>query len=305
VLSGGIPGRLVRVLRRRRRGITAISLAVVASALPARAEPGHALLGALGPGAGIERRHEPESSAASLVVSLDSARAFFQGPHPAHVTIRAAGPKALAVTVEAVRRADNAVVARWDLATMAPGASRSVTWDGKSENRIQREGAYTFRVRATGEGGSRARTSAHFVFLHHRFPVRGAHGYGDGGARFGAGRGFGGHQGQDVFAACGTPVVAARGGVVQFRAYQGRAGNYVVIDGAGTGVDYVYAHLRDPARFGIGHRVFTGQLIGFVGRTGDATACHLHLEMWTGPGWYAGGAPFDPLPALRAWDRAS
>jgi murein DD-endopeptidase MepM/ murein hydrolase activator NlpD len=139
----------------------------------------------------------------------------------------------------------------------------------------------------------------------YRFPVRGAHDYGDVGARFGAGRGGGGHQGQDVFAECGTPVVAARGGVVARRAYQGRAGNYLVIDGAGTGVDYVYAHLREPARFGDGRRVFTGQLIGYVGRTGDATACHLHFEMWSGPGWYAGGAPFDPRASLRAWDRIS
>jgi murein DD-endopeptidase MepM/ murein hydrolase activator NlpD len=278
---------------------------VVASALPVHAELGHGSLAALGLGTGIQRQHALDSTAASVVVQLDSARAFYEGPHPARVTIGVAGPKALAVTVEAVRQVDHAVVARWDLGAMAPGSSRSVSWDGTSDRRVQREGAYTFRVQAAGEGAAPARTTADFVFLRHRFPVRGPHGYGDAGARFGAGRGFGGHQGQDVFADCGTPVAAARGGVVQYRGFQGRAGNYLVIDGAGTGVDYVYAHLRDPARFGVGRRVFTGQLIGFVGRTGDATACHLHFEMWSAPGWYAGGAPFDPLPALRAWDRAS
>ena len=46
----------------------------------------------------------------------------------------------------------------------------------------------------------------------------------------------------------------------------------------------------------------TGQSIGDVGMTGDATACHLHFEMWGGPGWYTGGAPIDPLPFLKAWD---
>jgi murein DD-endopeptidase MepM/ murein hydrolase activator NlpD len=92
---------------------------------------------------------------------------------------------------------------------------------------------------------------------------------------------------------------------VQFRGFHSRSGNYVVIDGAGTGVDYVYAHLRDPGRFAVGRHVFTGQLIGFVGRTGDASACHLHFETWSPAGWYSGGAPFDPAPWLRAWDKTS
>ena len=43
-------------------------------------------------------------------------------------------------------------------------------------------------------------------------------------------------------------------------------------------------HLRDPALVQKGDAVITGQTIGFVGRTGDATACHLHFEMWPAPG---------------------
>ena len=42
-----------------------------------------------------------------------------------------------------------------------------------------------------------------------------------------------------------------------------------------------------------------------VGETGDAQGCHLHFEMWSPPGWYEGGSPFDPLPELEKWDRYS
>ena len=41
-----------------------------------------------------------------------------------------------------------------------------------------------------------------------------------------------------IFAACGTPMVAARGGVVKLNQNEANAGNYLVIDGAGTEVDY-------------------------------------------------------------------
>jgi murein DD-endopeptidase MepM/ murein hydrolase activator NlpD len=78
-----------------------------------------------------------------------------------------------------------------------------------------------------------------------------------------------------------------------------------VIDGAGTGVDYVYMHLKAPALVEKGDTVSTGQPIGEVGDTGDANGCHLHMELWSAPGWYTGGSAFDPLPSLKKWDRQS
>lgn len=129
------------------------------------------------------------------------------------------------------------------------------------------------------------------------FPVRAKHSYGDG---LGAGRG---HQGQDLLANCGKPVVAAQPGRVRYVKYQSAAGNYVVVRGPGH--DEVYMHLATPSRLSPGDRVDAGELIGRVGQTGRATACHLHFEMWSKPGWYQGGAVMNPTPFLKRWDRTS
>ena len=97
-------------------------------------------------------------------------------------------------------------------------------------------------------------------------------------------------------------MVAARGGRVKFKQYHAAAGNYVVIDGAGTDIDYAYMHLAEPTPFQSGDRVYTAPRIGSGGETGNARGCHLHFELWDAPGWYDGGKPFDPMPSLLAWD---
>jgi murein DD-endopeptidase MepM/ murein hydrolase activator NlpD len=130
------------------------------------------------------------------------------------------------------------------------------------------------------------------------FPVRGAHDYGTAENRFGGARD---HGGQDVLAPCGQPVVAARGGKVTDVKFEGAAGNYAVVH-AVDGTSQVYMHLRDAASVHPGERIAAGERIGRVGQTGDASTCHLHFELWTAPGWYAGGRAIDPLPALRRWD---
>src|SRR5690606_15370883 len=114
-----------------------------------------------------------------------------------------------------------------------------------------------------------------------------------------------GHRGQDVFARCGTKLVAARAGKVRYRAYQGSAaGHYVVISGARTNTEYVYMHLRGRAKVRPGERVRTGQVIGRVGQSGNASGCHLHFELWSGPGWYRGGSHMRSVTKkLRRWDR--
>jgi hypothetical protein len=132
------------------------------------------------------------------------------------------------------------------------------------------------------------------------FPVQGPHTYGDG---FGVQRSGHTHQGQDILAACGTPLVSVMNATVQYAGYQASgAGNYIVLDNNGTEDDFVYMHLAYPAMVrAVNAPVAAGQQIGVVGQTGDATGCHLHFEYWQGD-WYGGGAPIDPLPYLLAWD---
>jgi murein DD-endopeptidase MepM/ murein hydrolase activator NlpD len=267
------------------------------------------------------------ASEPQIEVQVADPRGFFDAVVPPHVTYVLHGTESAAVTVEVVRDADGTVVDSWAAGTVAPDTPQTASWNGTSAGRLQRAGRYSFRVSAQAPGAAQAVSSqasdtepepgagsasgsgsgsgsdpASFVFLRHVFPVRGPHYYGEAGARFGGGRG---HQGQDVLAACGTPLVAARGGRVQFRGYHSAAGNYLVIDGARTGIDYAYMHLRGAALVAQGQRVRTGQLLGYVGDTGDASACHLHFELWTAPGWYDGGAPYDPLASLQAWDKRS
>jgi len=130
------------------------------------------------------------------------------------------------------------------------------------------------------------------------FPIRGAHEYWDG---FGAGRG---HQGADVGARCGTPLVAAQTGRVSTIKYHPRAGNYLVIDVVGSVYDLAYMHLAEPAALAVGQTVAAGQPVGLVGDSGNASGCHLHFELWEGA-YYGGGAPIDPMPYLLSVDQSS
>jgi murein DD-endopeptidase MepM/ murein hydrolase activator NlpD len=194
-----------------------------------------------------------------------------------------------------------------------PNVEVRIRWDGTtSEGRPARNGRYSFRIGPQGgtEVSARATTSSEplnlgFALYGYAFPILGPHEFGSSAGRFGAGRSGHTHQGQDTMADCGTPLVAARGGTVQYAGYQYAAGNYVVIDGKGTTFDFMYAHLAEPSPLKTGDQVRTGQPIGIVGDTGDASACHLHFEIWEAPGWYEGGSPIDPLPYLEKWDAYS
>src|SRR4051812_24915868 len=131
------------------------------------------------------------------------------------------------VAIDLVRVPDGAPVAHWPAATVAPSAEQVVTWNGLAGGRVPRAGAYEFRVFTTPAGvtASTAQAggpdaTAPFAFAPEVFPVAGAYQLATGGGRFGAPRAGYAHQGQDVPAACGTPLVAVRAGTVKFRAFQ-------------------------------------------------------------------------------------
>jgi murein DD-endopeptidase MepM/ murein hydrolase activator NlpD len=178
-----------------------------------------------------------------------------------------------------------------------PYTNLNQRWSGHTASgRIAPDGDYRFQLSPLSGGGG---TRAGFEYHGYKFPLRGRHEYGDG---LGAGRN---HQGQDIFAKCGTPIVAARAGRVQTVSYQSAAGYYVVIDGLKTGRDFVYMHMAKQGRPHEGEKVTTGERIGSESDTGDAQGCHLHFEMWSAPGWYEGGHVLNPTPSLKRWDRCS
>ncbi len=135
------------------------------------------------------------------------------------------------------------------------------------------------------------------------FPVEGQFNWGQGGAQFGAGRGGRSHEGQDVFARTGTPLVAVRRGRVIETGNDGGRGNYVAIFSPDSDRTYVYLHMNEPSRVRPGGRVIPGQRVGSVGCTGSCFGDHLHFEVRRGRD--TDGPAENPLPALRRWAASS
>jgi murein DD-endopeptidase MepM/ murein hydrolase activator NlpD len=131
-------------------------------------------------------------------------------------------------------------------------------------------------------------------------PVRGPVGYGEAEAAFGNARGRP-HDGQDIFAAAGTPVIAPADGVVAESGSDGGRGNWLAIYDPKRKLTYSYFHLLTPGAVAAGDRVEAGQTLGRVGCSGSCWGDHLHFEIRRGRGPY--GAAIDPMPSLQRWQR--
>ena len=86
-----------------------------------------------------------------------------------------------------------------------------------------------------------------------------------------------GHRGTDIPAPEGTPILAAHSGTVLVSGWNDSYGNQVLLDN-GAGLSTRYAHMTRTA-VTAGEAVTAGQVIGYVGNTGDSTGFHLHFEV--------------------------
>ncbi len=99
------------------------------------------------------------------------------------------------------------------------------------------------------------------------------------------------HDGLDIRAPVGTPVVAMAAGRVILAGRVADGAVVVMID-HGDKVETLYGHLEPALAVSKGDQVAAGELLGTVGMTGNTTGPHLHLELWHG------AKPIDPLTVL-------
>jgi len=140
-------------------------------------------------------------------------------------------------------------------------------------------------------------TAGHYVF-----PVYGPSSYID---TFGAARAdVSYHHGDDIFGQLGQPLLAVADGTVFSVGWNKVGGNRLwLLDGQGN--QFYYAHLSAFSTAAVnGARVKAGEVVGFMGRTGDAegTPYHLHFEVHPVSLLYLGyDGAVDPTPYLDAW----
>lgn len=256
---------------------------------------------ALVAGAGAEA-----SSTAARGVGFELKRTSISPQHPTFDAKRKirlhygfAATHAVDLRIEVRRAKGDKLVRVYRERDARPGRRLARVWNGLTRHGgVADDGRYEFRV---GPLGGAMKYAGRFRLRTHVFPVDGPHGTRGAIGEFGAPRSGGRvHEGFDITADCGTPLLAARGGKVKKVGYDPVLyGYYVLIDGLKTSQDYFYSHLIAPPAVGRRDRVRTAQYVGRVGKTGNAasTPCHLHFEV------RVHGDPVDPEPFLRAWDR--
>jgi murein DD-endopeptidase MepM/ murein hydrolase activator NlpD len=273
--------------------------------------------------------------AAPVVTRLDVPAAAVAGPPPrVSLRIDERGVRRGNVTVSVVANAPRRAVLVDHLGWIATGRRRAVAWPrgatlppGSYHVRVvahDPRGRHLLRLaHASGvsdlevaapaprEGAAQAPapeagvpTPAQTVADGAVFPVAGPHNFGGPENRFGAPRGDHIHEGQDILTAEGTAVLAPLAGTVTSTSYQPGGAGYYLVEHTAVGFDFMFAHCQaGSVAVAADQAVAAGQMVCRAGQTGDATAPHLHFEMWVG-GWQsASGHAIDPLPYLQAWDR--
>jgi murein DD-endopeptidase MepM/ murein hydrolase activator NlpD len=216
---------------------------------------------------------------------------------PQRIIFRFRASRATPIEIRVIKLGTGRVVRRFSTSPLRPGRWHRVDFDGL-DRKGRLAGAGKYRVRVGPLAGHLAKLSR--LKLHgHRFPVTGHHGTRGAVGEFGAARVDGRtHEGFDITANCGRPLVTVRSGTILKAANDPRLkGNYVVIKGRSERRTYLYAHLRRPASVKRGQKVRAGRRIGSVGQTGNAagTPCHLHFEV------RSRGRLLNPEPLVNSW----
>lgn len=235
------------------------------------------------------------------------------------------GSRSVTARVVLWPRRRNGQVVRIELGRIRTGRTVSVKWPKKT---ILAAGSYTLRLHATGAAGrvlKRTARASGRVGLTVRqapapkqpvvappltapapdggvFPVQGPHSYGDG---LGADREDHRHQGVDLPAAEGTPVVAPLPGTITSVDFQKDGAGHYVVETLPDGRAFFFAHCKAKSIVvAVGMAVTAGTHLCGVGSTGASSGPHLHFEVWEN-GWRVDkrSKPIDPLPLLRSWDR--
>jgi len=309
----------------------ALALTAPAAAASSDADPGGAA--AAVPVTGGAAYREPGAPPVVEVLRL-SPSSVLEGRALPRVTVRVDGPVRSLVRVSLLERGTRKVAAR--LPTRRASAGRVLRVRFARRTRL-RPGRYAVRVEARASARSVAVVRRATLVVRPRpepppppappappapapapppapapaptpapvprgvFPVLGPSTIAGPGGQFGADRGTHVHQGVDVAAPEGAPIVAPYAGTVVTTGFQASAAGWYVVLAADDGHAWFFAHAQDGSvAVAPGARVAAGQPLARVGATGSSTGPHLHVEVWT-PAWRTpGSAPIDPLPILLA-----
>ena len=219
---------------------------------------------------------------AGLVLTLDTAR----GDYPAgtRVVVADVSVRVVKTRPRPARTAEPKATATPDEGTADKPAKR------KSSRKKKPRTAEQIARSAARRAARQRLINGPFVF-----PVFGPSTFGN---DWGAARAIGAHEGNDIFAAFGAPVVAVADGEIYKVGTLPISGNRLWLR-ADTGDTFFYAHLSSFAPSAVnGRRVKAGTLLGFVGNTGDAepTPPHVHFEIHPGD-----GSATNPFKILSVW----
>jgi murein DD-endopeptidase MepM/ murein hydrolase activator NlpD len=191
---------------------------------------------------------------------------------------------------ELERRQAEAARTASDAGQIAAASVSAASSDGETTGNLGASGGSAGGRTGGGGGGTNPRAAGAGFVDSIICPVQGPSAYGDtwGAPRSGGRR----HQGTDMLAPTGTPLQAVIGGEAAHRSNP--LGGITISLLGDNGNRYYYAHL--VAYEGPPGRVEQGQVIGYIGDTGNATGVpHLHFEIRPG-----GGVPVNPYPSVRA-----